>query len=330
MKKQKLLNTVLKEKGSSNVEKEGKVPISSMTGFGSSSYSGTTDTYVCEIRTLNSRFLDVNIRLPKVLAALEPEVIELIKAKMTRGKVEVVYDVSSQNLKSRPLEINLSIAQQYLDFHQNLSSLTPSPEARPLSATDLLKLDGVLQQTPPNRTELIKEHREGIMTATTEALDAVVTERQVEGSKLETALEQLLEGLDNNRKQIESLLPTIRKGLLENTKKRLKNLMELVPPERTSPIDKISEDRVLSEVFILIDKMDIAEELTRLEAHSAEFRSSMNEGATNGRKLDFICQELNREINTVTNKMTHMSVAKVSMSTKQIIERLRQQVQNIE
>ena len=330
MKKQKLLNTELQEKGSSEIEKEVKVPISSMTGFGSSSYSSPTDTYVCEIKTLNSRFLDINVRLPKVLAALEPEVIELIKVKMTRGKVEVVYDVSSQNLKSRPLEINLSIAQQYLDFHQDLSSLTPSADARPLSPTDLLKLDGVLQQTPPNRTELIREHREGIMTATKKALDTVVTGRKVEGNKLEVALSQLLEDLDSNRKQIESLLPTIRKDLLENTKKRLGNLMELVPPESTSPIDKISEDRVLSEVFIVIDKMDIAEELTRLEAHSEEFRSSMNEGTAIGRKLDFICQELHREVNTVTNKMTHMSVAKVSMSTKQIIERLRQQVQNIE
>ena len=300
--------------------------LKSMTAFGSGEHSSETNFYRCEIKTLNSRFCDISIKLPRSLMALEPPLLNLIKSRLQRGKVDVFVEFSAKDKKTSLPRLNLEAVTYYKQLALDLTGMEGS-----LSAYELLRLDGVLEGSSGNPTDVaVTTHQGGIQLDIEAALQNLIRQRESEGAALQTALSKMLDGIRDDRLAIDSRREVIQAKLYENYRKRLHKLLSNLEENGQKIGSMPPEDRLLSEVAVLTDRSDIEEELTRLEAHENAFRKLMDDEEDAGRKMDFLCQEMHREVNTVSNKLMQMEVASHSLSLKQGIERLRQQVQNIE
>ncbi len=300
-----------------------------MTAFGSGELSTAQTQYRCEIRTLNSRFCDISIKLPRSLLALEPKLLTLIKSRLPRGKVDVFFDVSQMDKTAHLPSLNPDAAAHYLRIGAELAKLNPGLKA--LSTYDLLKLEGTLESGRPTSSEAqLKSHESSIFAVINQALDRVIEQRESEGAVLRAALEKLVEAVKADREAILAKRETIQAALYETYKKRLERLLGIVQDSAPGALAAVPEERLLAEIAILTDRADIEEELTRLKAHEDEFLRILHNEEEAGRKLDFLCQEMHREVNTISSKLTQLEIQTHSLTLKQTIERLKQQVQNIE
>ncbi len=300
----------------------------SMTAFGSGERLATKTQYRCEIRTLNSRFVDISIKLPRSLIALEAELTALVKSHIQRGKVDVFLDLVQIERTAHLPKINEAAVKHYLEASKVLSNLGV---AQPLTQAEILRLEGVLESAGSvSGDALLAEHRPHLLAALEQALERVVSQRAQEGAVLKEALTKLVESSRHDREAIRSKREGIQAALFETYRKRLDRVLGLVQGSVPDLKVVIPDERFVAEVAVLIDRADIEEELTRLKAHEDEFLRIMNSEEEAGRKLDFLCQEMHREVNTISNKLTQLDVATHSLSLKQTIERLKQQVQNIE
>lgn len=302
--------------------------LKSMTAFGSGEFATASTLYRCEVRTLNSRFCDVSIKLPRSLIVLEPQLLNVIKARLQRGKVDVFFELQSLDRKAGFPSLNSDALDHYKGLLQQLSASLPNAT---LSAYELLRLEGVLESRLSLSAEDARsQHEEGIAKALNQSLDAVVKQRSGEGKVLEGALIKLLDSIRADRLAITQKRDGIQAALYENYRKRLERLLGALEETGQKISSMLPEDRLLSELAILTDRSDIEEELTRLEAHENEFLRILSKEEDAGRKLDFLCQEMHREVNTISNKLVQLEVSQHSLALKQTVERLRQQVQNIE
>ena len=302
--------------------------VRSMTGFGSAELETEAYSYRVELKTLNSRFFDINVRLPRSLSSLEYKIIGLLKKYITRGKVDISFDISSVQKTEKLPELNEDALMYYVSLSESVKSKLDYEAQRP-SVYQLMRMDGVLEgsKRPSNYSSL---HEESILEATKKAAISLVEARISEGEKLEKALKEIISSVEASREQILAERDDVQKQLIEQTKKRISNIFNMLDPNQTAIASNIAEDRLATEIAILADKVDIEEELTRLGAHCTEFLKILSFGKEIGRKLDFLCQEMHREINTISNKMTHLDIAKISLDLKQQVEKVRQQIQNIE
>jgi len=299
------------------------------------SQQGEGLTYACEIRTLNSRFLEVNVRLPRHLMALEVDIINHVKARLQRGKVDVFLDTTRTGSTRELPALDAEAVRHYFGLHVQLVSLARASGVEPPQApglAELTRLDGALTEGPRQARgqEAAEAHRTGLFAALDKALDATVATRLKEGDALCKALRELALTLDQGRQEVAALRDTVLPHLHRNVLKRLENLQALLEKNGQTRSGLPSDERLASEVTLLSDKVDIDEEITRLGTHVQEFLRLMETEATAGRKLDFLCQEMHREVNTMSNKLVQTDVAQRTLEMKQIIERIRQQVQNIE
>ena len=301
----------------------------SMTGFGAGDSEQGNSHYRCEIKSLNSRYLDVSVRLPKFLNPWEAAIIKAVKAKIKRGKVEVSFDLQLEKTSSLDVAVNLNAANQYLEAHQKLASLLQDNQAPALPLYRLMKLEGVLDVQNSRPDDTLK-HEKGLISATEQALASLLAARSEEGEQLKSALQKLVAEVKKSTVEIQEMSPKIREEALSQARERLVELIEKVTEDPKIAGSAATDTRLLSELAIYSDKIDIDEELTRLLAHCETFQETIHMEEAIGRKLDFICQEMHREVTTLSNKMTHISIARKSVDLKQIIERIRQQVQNIE
>lgn len=312
--------------------------LKSMTAYGSGEVESAGLTYVCEVRSLNSRYLEVSARVPRHLLALEIEVTNHVKSRLRRGKVDVFVDVArAGGLRDMP-ELDDAAARHYLRLLKHLGELAadvglaPSApvKAPDLSLTELLRLDGVLMTGGKERGQGVAEpHREALFQALEGAIEQALAARAKEGEALGEAMASLLKDLEQGRQAVAKLRDTIIPALQRTYQKRLEAALEMLQKSGKATA-QIPEERLLAEVAVQSDKADIDEELTRLKTHIGEFRRLMGEDDSPGRKLDFLCQEMHREVNTMSNKLVQTEVSQHTLEMKQIIERLRQQVQNIE
>jgi uncharacterized protein (TIGR00255 family) len=302
--------------------------LKSMTAFGSAELSTAMTQYRCEIRTLNSRFTDIAIKLPRSLIALETQITSLVKHHIQRGKVDIFLDLTPIQKSSHLPRLNESAVEHYLAMSKTLEKLGVLGT---LGQADMIRLEGVLEsQGLPQAEAHLAQHSASILSIVGLALDRLSLQRASEGAVLKEALERLIEAMRGDREAILSKRDAIQAALFETYKKRLGRVLGTVKDEVPKIEAMISDERLVAEVAILIDRADIEEELTRLKAHENEFLRIMNEEEEAGRKLDFLCQEMHREVNTISSKLTHLEVSARSLSLKQTIERLKQQVQNIE
>lgn len=317
--------------------------IQSMTAYGFGEHKDADTTYRCEIRTLNSRFLEASIKMPRTLIAIEPDCLNIIKSKLHRGKIDVFISISSFSTLENLPSLNQKALEHYLSLVKNARSVLKKAapddafslnQSLTSSIADFLKFEGVLEQketvSAGSCDEKVERGKKNVFDCIEKAIEQVIKARKTEGLALEQALSSLVTEIEQEHIQIIKKAPIVREQLYASYVKRLETLMKLINEKGLKGAQDLPQDRLLLEIGILAEKSDIEEELARLSSHIKEFRSLLGHGDAVGRKLDFFCQEMHREINTISNKLVQIEISQHTLNLKQAVERLKQQVQNIE
>ena len=290
--------------------------IKSMTGYGKATLALDSREYQVEIKTINHRFADINVKMPRVLSYLEEDVKKEVLKQISRGKIEVFITYSNSSSENNEVKINTEIAKLYINELRNLAE-TEGLQSN-IEVTEVAKFPDVLKIKSNNDDEKIKEELlEVVKNATTN----LVNMRTVEGEKIEQDLSDRLNDIETKTFEISKLST----GLIEDYVVKLENrIKELL---KTEEIDK---SRLAQEVVIYADKCSVEEEITRLKSHIAQFRNMLeNEGAI-GKKIDFLIQEMNRETNTIGSKANNLEITNNVIEIKTQLEDIREQIQNIE
>lgn len=294
--------------------------IRSMTGFGRASFRVESSSFDVEVRSVNHRYLDVRVRLPRSMVAFEADVREAVRAHFSRGKIDITVAIPGSGSSPTTLEVDVDIARQYLKAARELSERDQL--AGSLDVSSVLALPGVTRFV---EVELSEEAlRTALVTACTTALEAVDEMRKTEGAALERDLSERLNRVGELCDEIQDRAGEVQISVRERLKKRAKQLAQ-----ETGLHD---DARLHQEIVIAADRLDITEETVRLASHRAQFREIMAlpPGEAVGRKLDFLLQEFGREANTIGSKGSDAPIAHRVVELKAELERLREQVQNVE
>ena len=289
----------------------------SMTGFGSSSLELEDCSIDIEIKSVNNRYLDFNFSMPSYLNFMLEDMKSLIKNKLKRGRVEVYIKIKKYQLSVDSVDINYELAQK---IKEKLDSLNQKLDMRSdISVRDLVKYDDVMTFTYKDLdNEFLNDN---ILKVLDEAVNKIYSMRSIEGDNLREDLSTNLSKIEDQISKISSLTENSVKEYRENLFNKISELLDE---------EKIDKDRMYLEVALMADKADINEELKRFDSHIVQFKSAMDMKDCIGRKLDFIIQEMNREINTISSKSNDESISVCVIEVKSLIEKLREQVQNIE
>lgn len=289
----------------------------SMTGFGSSSLELEDCSIDIEIKSVNNRYLDFNFSMPSFLNFMLEDMKSLIKNKLKRGRVDVYIKIKKYQLSVDSVDINYELAQK---IKEKLDSLNQKLDMRSdISVRDLVKYDDVMTFT---YKDLDNEFlHDNILKVLDEAVNKIYSMRSIEGDNLREDLSTNLSKIEDQISKISSLTENSVKEYRENLFNKISELLDE---------EKIDKDRMYLEVALMADKADINEELKRFDSHIVQFKSAMDMRDCIGRKLDFIIQEMNREINTISSKSNDESISVCVIEVKSLIEKLREQVQNIE
>ncbi len=288
----------------------------SMTGFGRGTGQGKTVQVVAEIKTVNHKYHDLSLKVPLSYQFLEPEMRELILASVTRGKVDFFLKDLSPN-RSRTVEVNEPLLTQYLQAAQKAAK--KHKLKGDLSVEALLRLPDVLSVTESDRQEA--DQKKAALESVGEALKALEKMRLAEGSRLS---KDILERAKDISATIQ-LLRARHKILVADKIKLFKEKIAEFLPE---PL--VDQTRVATEEAVLLQRFDISEEMTRLESHLTALQETLKEKGSVGRKLDFLIQEMNRETNTIGSKSADAKMAQGVVRLKELLEQIREQIQNIE
>jgi uncharacterized protein (TIGR00255 family) len=296
--------------------------VRSMTGFGRAEMRGDSVVVSVEARSVNHRHLDVAIRLPRALAALELDARRAIAARLERGRVDVAVQISSvTGQPTQRVVTDVTLAREYVARARMLAS-----ELADLGVTGGIPLDWVLERPGVVRMEEA-EAADAVVPwtmleqALSRTLDELVERRTAEGERLALELRNLHADLAAIVETMAERAPIGSQRREERLRERIRSLLG------TAGID---EARILTEAAVWADKADIAEELTRLRAHLAELALVLDKGGSVGRALDFLLQELGREVNTVASKADDLELSQAALAGKGVLEKMREQVQNLE
>jgi uncharacterized protein (TIGR00255 family) len=286
----------------------------SMTGFASREIQDETISLSVEIKGYNSRFLDLFVYLPPFLSSLESEIRDYISGRFKRGKVEVSIRVKERN-SDISVSVNHRAAKAYHDTILGLAGALGLREKPSLAL--LLGMEGVLEI---EKTRDDEKYRALIQPLLQKAADQFEAERVREGKHTREDILSHIASLEASLGTVASYAPVIEASIRENLKTRFTELLG----------DKIDENRILAETAVLLMKYTISEELSRLSSHLAEFRSETERNPSPGKKLDFLCQEINREFNTIGSKTPVLEVSRAVVDMKDALENIREQLRNVE
>jgi uncharacterized protein (TIGR00255 family) len=292
-----------------------------MTGFGRASFSVQDVRFDVEVRSVNHRFLDARVRLPKPLAALESDVRGVIQRRFDRGKVDLTAVMPTGESKATRLEFDLAAAQQYLRVAAALRDSEGVPGMLDVAA--LLALPGVMRFVEPDLPA--EDLRAGLLAAVEAALEGLDAMRASEGAALERDLLARLARIAGITADLDSRSGEIQEAVKERLRKRTQQL------ERETGL--LDPARLHQEIVIAADRLDVSEEIVRLRSHIAQFReivAGAGPGSPVGRRLDFLLQEFGREANTIGSKGSDAPIAHQIVELKTEVERVREQVQNVE
>ena len=289
----------------------------SMTGYGS--YESQSDNYHLKIdmKSVNNRYCDIFIKLPALLFSYEDKIKRFIKKDVKRGKVEVFIKLKKLNKDDNSFDVDLPMAKNYYNASRDICNYLGLNND--LSIKDIITMPGVLVENEDN--EVSKELEDLLFTTLTKALESFITSRLSEGQAIKEDFETKLSNIKDIVAKVEELSPISLKENDEKLKNKLNNYLD------ESEIDR---QRIATECFLLVDKLSIDEEITRLKIHLDRFNYIMNLEESIGRKLDFLLQEINREINTIGSKSNNIDILNNVVLVKSEVERIREQVQNIE
>ena len=290
--------------------------IRSMTGFGAGHGASGAEELDVEVRSVNHKFCEVKVRTPRELAALELEAGRWVKERLARGGIEVAVRRPGGSSGLAP-RIDVALAESYARAFRDLQARLGLPGA--LTLADVVAADGVVRLE--ERSVDLGAAREALRQALAAALDAVVEMRAREGEALARDLAGRLQVLEGSVARVEALAPQA----LEHQRARLaERVQELARGVAADPA------RLEQEIALLADRTDVTEEITRLRSHLAQVRGLLEVAEPAGRKLDFLVQEMHREVNTIGSKSQSAEIAALVVSMKAEVERMREQVQNVE
>lgn len=292
--------------------------IISMTGFGKGEYSDERYKFILEIKTVNNRYNDIHIRMPRHIRFLEENIRKTIKEYINRGRVDV--SVNMEVVEGTDIEVkpNIDLAVKYKKAIDELSEILGKNEE--LDLRDYINLNDIIEL----KNEDINEEKtwECLNKALEQGLSTLNKMRILEGKEL---AQDMINNIDKIIKSLNDITSD-SKNVVEEYKLKLETRINEILKDEYN----IDENRLYNEIAIYADKVDINEEIIRLESHIKQLKQTINQGGTAGRKLDFILQEANREINTIGSKTQDLDITKNIIEVKNLIEKIREQAQNIE
>jgi uncharacterized protein (TIGR00255 family) len=290
----------------------------SMTGYGRGTVVGEDFSVSVDLKTVNNRFLDIHLRVSSDLSSLEPLIKRRISSRLGRGRVDVT--VNFERTSAIAYELNRPLIAGYVSVLRELKN--EFQLGGELDINVLARIPGALQ---PSRDGLTDVMIAGTEQAIDEGLADLERMRELEGEALRKEMHERIE-------KIEALVPTIERsaaGLVDAYRARLqKRITELL--SRDGQAIEIDPARLTQEVAYLADRSDVSEEMVRLRSHLSQFRDALNSTSETGKMLDFLLQELNREANTTLSKSTDLTIKEAALAIKAEVEKLREQVQNVE
>ena len=291
--------------------------IKSRTGFGRSTYENEGREYIIEIKSVNNRFTDINIKMPRNLNYLEEKIRKQILSNISRGKVEVSIQLNNNSDLGKKINLNTDIAKKYVEELKKLSEETNIIDN--INIMDVARFPDVLNIRIDEEAEEVIEKE--LFTALDSAIDSFLDMRQKEGSKIKVDLENRIEVIKQKIEQISSISAGLVDEYIVKLETRIKELLKT---------DVVDQTRLAQEVVIYSDKCSVEEEITRLKSHISQFLNLLNENIAIGKKLDFLIQEMNRETNTIGSKANNLEITNFVVDIKTELENIREQIQNIE
>jgi len=286
--------------------------IKSMTAFAREESRSEIGELTWEIRSVNHRYLEIFVRLPEELRALEPVVREKVGKALSRGKVECGLRYKNTGVAPSSVNVNEALVSELVEASRKVGHLLHS-EAR-LSISEVMRWPGVLDAEPVDSGEVQKQAAELL----DKALSALVEARQREGEQLRRLIEQRIDDMGHQVEVAKQRMPEVVAGLRERLQTKL------------AEFDELDDARVEQEMVILAQRLDVDEEMDRLTTHLSEVARTLGQNKPIGRRLDFLMQELNREANTLGSKSADTITTQASVEMKVLIEQMREQIQNIE
>ncbi len=289
----------------------------SMTGYGRGEYKNGGIELTVEVKTVNNRYLDMTVKAPRILVAHEETVRTILREKLTRGHADIFVTLSDKRERERKLCLDEATAKSYVVAATRVKALFPAIQ-------DDLSVSGILRYPDVIKTEDVASADEEILAALKSALSAAIEKlnamRLVEGKKLEEDMLSRMNTIERLVGEVEARAPLVVENYRQKLEAKMKKILEGV---------EVDEGRLLTEAALFADKCNIDEELTRLHSHISQFREICRESLV-GRKLDFLVQEFNRETNTICSKSNDLEITRLGLALKNEIEKVREQVQNVE
>ena len=290
--------------------------IKSMTGYGKSSLSINSREYQIEIKTVNHKYIDTNIRIPRIISYLEDDVRKLITSKLKRGKVDVLITFENFNKEDNEIKINKELAKMYIESFKNLAE--EENLSTNIEVTEITKLPDVLIVKNTIDEEQIKAE---LLQVVEEALNKLIEMRQNEGNRISVDILDRTLQIEEKNEEIFRLSTGLIREYVVKLETRIKESL------KTEELDK---SRLMQEIVIYEDKCSVEEEVTRLRSHISQLRELISSEEPTGKKMDFLIQEMNRETNTIGSKANNLEITNRVVDIKTILEDIREQIQNIE
>lgn len=296
--------------------------IRSMTGFGRGDFVDEISKVTVEIRAVNHRYLDIFVKMPRKYVFAEDTIKSAIKERLHRGKVEVNVSIDNIGQSDSDIRLDKELAGKYYEVLNELAGSFEFGDESKVSLNLISRMPDVIKATAADEDEEAVKKR--LLAATTKALDDFCKMRETEGAKLAKDLEERANTVADLRSSIEKRAPEIEKEYAAKFKARVNEILD--------GAYEVPEERVALEAAIFADKANITEELVRLDSHVSQLRGFLKSGGDEGigKKIDFLIQEMNREVNTIGSKSNDQEITSLMLELKAEIEKIREQVQNIE
>lgn len=288
----------------------------SMTGFGRGKYENEAREYTVEIKSVNHKYSDISIKMPRNISYLEDNVKKEVVNAISRGKVDVFITFINNSDIGRSVKLNNDLAKMYVEELRKMAELTGTKAD--LNVIDISKMPDVLTVQNDENEELLWNE---LKIALNEALDNFVNMRKVEGEKIKADLLSRVNEISENVEKISAYSTRLVEDYVVKLKNRVKEYLDEAV---------IDENRLTQEIVIYADKCSVEEEITRLKSHINQFISLTNTDNAVGKKIDFLLQEMNRETNTIGSKANCLEITNLVVEVKTELENIREQIQNIE
>lgn len=288
----------------------------SMTGYGKSNLSINSREYQVEIKTVNHKYIDINVKMPRIISYLENDIKKLVASKLKRGKVDVLITFENYNEDAIDIKINTELAKLYV---KKLRSLAEEEKiSNNIEVTEITNMPDVLiikSNIDENQIKL------EVLQVVEESINQLLQMRKSEGEKISEYILGEIIKIENKNNEILKLSTGLISEYVVKLETRIREFLK---------VEEIDKARLMQEIVIYADKCSVEEEVTRLKSHISQLRCLINTKQAQGKKMDFLIQEMNREINTIGSKANNLEITKRVVDIKTILENIREQIQNIE